>query len=158
MLSILLNTGVKPFTKPTLPIGQLWFTCSSSLQSELWRTYTYTPTGLSRFKNVIFRRHDVIQENITLIDTDQFNLCRDLHFTHQNLMVMSSGDSRMKKVGGPLRGQGKVGGVLRSIIYSSAQTTAFKMLIKRIPWNAGSGASSPCSFARNAMFSSLFAV
>jgi len=32
------------------------------------------------------------------------------------------------------------------------------MLIKRNPWNAGSGASSPCSFARNAMFSSLFAV
>ena len=33
------------------------------------------------------------------------------------------------------------------------------MLIKkRIPWNAGSGASLPCSFAHNAMFSSLFAV
>ena len=48
--------------------------------------------------------------------------------------------------------------LLRSINYSSAQTTALKMLIKLIPWNAGSGASSPCSFARNAMFSSLFAV
>ena len=32
------------------------------------------------------------------------------------------------------------------------------MLIKRIPWNAGSGASSPCSFDRNATFSSLFAL
>jgi len=32
------------------------------------------------------------------------------------------------------------------------------MLIKRIPWNAGSGASSPCSFAHNDTFSSLFAV
>jgi len=33
------------------------------------------------------------------------------------------------------------------------------MLIKkRIPWNAGSGSSLPCSFAHNAMFSSLFAV
>jgi len=83
------------------------FTCSSSLQSELWSTYTNTTTGLSRFKNVIFRRLDVIQENSSLIDTDQFNLWGDLHFTHQNLMVMSSGDSRMKKVGGPLRGQGK---------------------------------------------------
>jgi len=48
--------------------------------------------------------------------------------------------------------------LLRSINYSSAQTKALNMLIKRIPWNAGSGVSSPCSFARNAMFSSLFAV
>jgi len=31
-------------------------------------------------------------------------------------------------------------------------------VIKRIPWNAGSGASSPCSFAHNDTFSSLFAV
>jgi len=45
--------------------------------------------------------------------------------------------------------------LLRSI---TTQTTALNMLIKRIPWNARSGASSPCSFARNAMISSLFAV
>ena len=31
-------------------------------------------------------------------------------------------------------------------------------VFKRIPWNAGSGASSPCSFAHNDTFSSLFAV
>jgi len=49
--------------------------------------------------------------------------------------------------------------MLRSINYSSAQITALNMLIKkRIPWNAGSGSSLPCSFAHNAMFSSLFAV
>ena len=48
--------------------------------------------------------------------------------------------------------------VLRSINCSPAQTSAFNMLIKRIPWNAGSGASSPSFFARNAMFSSLFAM
>jgi len=35
---------------------------------------------------------------------------------------------------------------------------ALNQLIKRIPWNAGSGASSPCSFAHNDMFSFLFAV
>jgi len=48
--------------------------------------------------------------------------------------------------------------MLRSINYLPAQTTALNQLIKRIPWNAGSGASSPCLFARNDMFSSLFAV
>jgi len=48
--------------------------------------------------------------------------------------------------------------VLQSINYSLAHTSALNILIKRIPWNAGSGASSPCSFARIAMFSSLFAV
>jgi len=37
----------------------------------------------------------------------------------------------------------------------TAQIMARNLLIKRIPWNAGSGASSPCSFTRNAMFSSL---
>ena len=36
--------------------------------------------------------------------------------------------------------------------------TRSNQLIKHIPLNAGSGASSPCSFAGNAMFSSLFAV
>jgi len=48
--------------------------------------------------------------------------------------------------------------VLQSINYSPAQITALNQLIKRIPLNAESGASSPCSFASNAMFSSLFAV
>ena len=48
--------------------------------------------------------------------------------------------------------------MLRSINYSPAQTSALNMLIKRVHWNARSGSSSPCSFARNAMFSSLFAV
>jgi len=48
--------------------------------------------------------------------------------------------------------------LLRSINYSPAQTTALNQLIKRIPWNAGSRASSPCSFAHNDTFSSLFAV
>jgi len=42
--------------------------------------------------------------------------------------------------------------------YSPAQITALNQLIKHIPLNAGSGALSPCSFARNAMCSSLFAV
>jgi len=51
-----------------------------------------------------------------------------------------------------------VHGVLRSNKYSPAQITALNQLIKRVPLNAGSGASSPCSFARSAMFSSLFAV
>jgi len=46
--------------------------------------------------------------------------------------------------------------LLRSINYSPAPITALNQLIKRIPLNAGSGASSSCSFARNAMFSSLF--
>jgi len=45
--------------------------------------------------------------------------------------------------------------VSRSINYSPAQTTALNQLIKRIPRNAGSGASSPCSFAHNDAFSSL---
>jgi len=44
------------------------------------------------------------------------------------------------------------------INYSPVQITELNQLIKRIPLNAGSGASLPCSFARNAMFSSLFAV
>jgi len=48
--------------------------------------------------------------------------------------------------------------LLRSINYSPAQITALNQFVKRVPLNAGSGASSPCSFARNAMFSSLFAV
>jgi len=70
----------------------------------------------------------------------------------------------MSTGGGPVLYLACQGGVrllsplLQSINYSSAQTTALIQLIKRIPWNAGSGASSPCSFARNAMFSSLFAV
>jgi len=38
----------------------------------------------------------------------------------------------------------------------TTQTTALNQLIKRIPWNAGSGASSLCSFAHNDTFSSLF--
>jgi len=37
---------------------------------------------------------------------------------------------------------------LRSINYSPAQATSFNKLMKSIPLNAGSGASSPCSFAR----------
>jgi len=47
--------------------------------------------------------------------------------------------------------------LLRSINYSPAHITELNQLIKRIPLNAGSGASSPSLFARNAMFS-LFAV
>jgi len=46
--------------------------------------------------------------------------------------------------------------LLRSINYSLAQTTALNQLIKRIPWNAGSGASSPCCFAHNDTFSSSY--
>jgi len=48
--------------------------------------------------------------------------------------------------------------LLRSINYSLTQITALNQLIKHIPLNAGSGASLPCSFACNAMFSSLFAM
>jgi len=61
MLSVPLNKEVKLFTKPTMPIGWHWFTCSSSLQSELWISHANPPTELSRFNNNIFRHNNVIQ-------------------------------------------------------------------------------------------------
>jgi len=60
--------------------------CSSSLQSGLWIAHANTPTTLSLFNNVIFRHGDVIQKNISFIETNQINVCTDLHFTHSNLM------------------------------------------------------------------------
>jgi len=48
--------------------------------------------------------------------------------------------------------------MLQSINYSPAQTMTLNLLIKPISCNAGSRASSPCSFAHNDTFSSLFAM
>jgi len=73
--------------KLTLPIGWVWFTLlavqTDSLGSKV--THANTPTALSRFKNVIFRHHYVMQKNSGCIETKQPYLCRVLHFSRQNL-------------------------------------------------------------------------
>jgi len=71
------------------PLALIHFTCSSSLQSELYITHANTPTAPSRFKNVISRHHYVIQKNIGSTETGQRYLCRVLHFNRQILMLIS---------------------------------------------------------------------
>jgi len=44
---------------------------------------------ISRFKNVIFRHHYVIQKNSSCIETEQRYLCRGLHFNRQNWMLIN---------------------------------------------------------------------
>ena len=44
----------------------------------------------TRFKNVIFRHHYVMQKNSSSIETEQRYLCRvNLHFNRQNLMLIT---------------------------------------------------------------------
>jgi len=78
------------FTKITLSIGWLLFTLltvetynlSSKVPNE------NEPTALSRFKNVIFRHHYVMQKNSRCTETEKSFLCKVLHFNSQNLMLI----------------------------------------------------------------------
>jgi len=71
------------------PLALIHCTCSSSLQSELYTTHANTPTAPSRFNNVIFRHHYVIQKYIGSTETGQRFLCRDLHFNRQIVMLIT---------------------------------------------------------------------
>jgi len=42
----------------------------------------------TRFKNVIFRHHYVMQKNSNCIETEKCYLCKALHFNRQNLMLI----------------------------------------------------------------------
>ena len=42
----------------------------------------------TRFKNIIFRHHYVMQKNTNCFETDKSHLCKALHFNRQNLMLL----------------------------------------------------------------------
>jgi len=63
MLSIPLNNGVKSLQKPHC------LSASTDLP-ELWITHANIPAALSLFKNMILLHHDVIQKNISFIETN----------------------------------------------------------------------------------------
>ena len=73
-------------TKPTVPVGWLWFTLLAvqiyKLNSKL---STQTSTVPFRFKNAIFQH----RKNTSSTETEQRHLCRVLHFNCQNLMLIN---------------------------------------------------------------------
>jgi len=89
MFTLPLNKGVKP-TKPTLPIGRLWFiffagqTYNMSSKLGYWRKYTICSISLQEHHFPILPSDT---EKYFSIETEQLYLCRVLHFTCQNLRL-----------------------------------------------------------------------
>ena len=90
MLSVLLNKGVKPVTKPTLPFGWHCFTLRAvqfyNLSLNFPRKHTYCTISLQERHFPTLLRHT---KSINSIETEQHYFHIVLHFTFQKSMLIN---------------------------------------------------------------------